>query len=137
MGGINVYSGSFSGDDKSCSAFEGVVADMGRMATKEERLSIDQIEAALEDVVDHLLIEPEQARALLPLLRRYAAHVDSQLAVRGDPIDQILRDGRAAPDRITELQYGEGLGWRALCARDLLRAFETSDAEAKQVALVW
>jgi hypothetical protein len=70
-------------------------------------------------------------------LRKYAAGIEGQLAVPGDPFDQIARDERALPARTTELQYGEGLGWRAWCARDLLRAFETADAESEEVALVW
>jgi hypothetical protein len=137
MGGINVHCGSFSSVDKSCSAFEGVIAGLEDMASDEERPTVIEIKAALDDVVDHLLIEPAQARKLLPLLRKYAARVDSQLAIPGDPFDQMDRDDRASPERQTELKYGAGLGWRAWCASNLLRAFEVADVESEQVALVW
>jgi len=138
MGGINVYCGSFKSVDKSCSAFEGVLAGMDQMGSERERAVIARINAALEHANDHILIEPEDARTLLPLLRRYAAGVDSQLAIPGDPWDQMERDDRGLPARRqVDLKYGEGLGWRAWCARELLGAFETADAKSEQVALVW
>jgi hypothetical protein len=137
MGGINVHCGSFSGDDKSCSAFEGVLGGMDQMASQPERSVIARINKALDDANDYILIEPADARTLLPLLRQYAERVESQLAIPGDPFDQMARDERASPERETDLKYGEGLGWRAWCARDLLKAFEVADAESEQVALVW
>lgn len=137
MSGINIYGGSFSGDDKSGSAFEGVLTGMDTLGSAEERATIAGIKAALSEAEDHIVIETADVRRLLPLLRRYAAGIDGQLAVPGDPFDQMARDELASPGRATELQYGEGLGWRAWCARDLLRAFETAETEAEQVALVW
>lgn len=137
MGGINVYCGSFEGDDKSCSAFEGVLGGMHEMASEPEQSVIARINAALDDADDHIVIEPSDARTLLPLLRRYAARVNSQLAIPGDFLDQMARDERASPGREVDLKYGEGLGWQAWCARDLLRAFEVADAESEEVALVW
>lgn len=138
MGGINVYCGSFQGDDKSCSAFQGVLEGMGEIGSGPERTIIARIEADLLDKDrDHLLVEPGDARLLLPLLRRYAAFVQSKLVIPGDFLDQMARDERASPERAVDLKYGEGLGWQAWCVRDLLRAFETADAESEQVALVW
>lgn len=137
MGGINIYGGSFSGDDKSGSAFEGVLAGMESLGSAAEGGTIASIRAALSEAEDHVVIETVDVRRLLPLLRTYAAAVEGQLTVPGDPFDQMARDEQASPGRTTELQYGEGLGWRAWCARDLLRAFETADAESEQVALVW
>jgi hypothetical protein len=138
MGGINVYCGSFQGDDKSCSAFQGVLEGMDGMGSGPERSIIARIRAdLLDEDRDHLLVEPAEARLLLPLLRRYAALVQSRLAIPGDFLDQMARDERAAPERAVDLKYGEGLGWQAWCVRDLLRAFETADAESEEVALVW
>jgi hypothetical protein len=137
MGGISVSCGSFSGVDKSCSAFEGVLRGMDEMGTELERSVIARINVSLQHANDYILIDPADARALLPLLRRYAARVDSQLAIPGDPFDQMDRDSRASPGREVDLKYGEGLGWRAWCVLDLLRAFETADAESEEVALVW
>jgi len=137
MSGINIYGGSFSGDDKSGSAFEGVLAGMESLGSAEEGGTIASIRAALSEAEDHVVIETVDVRRLLPLLRKYAAGVEGQLTVPGDLFDQMARDEQASPGRTTELQYGEGLGWRAWCARDLLRAFETADAESEQVALVW
>jgi hypothetical protein len=137
MGGINIYCGSFEGEDKSGSAFEAVLSGMNEGASEPERAIIARVMAALSREDDHVILTPANARALLPVLRRYAADVDGQLARPGDPLDQIVRDERGQPSRATELQYGEGLGWRAYCARDLLQAFETADAESEDVALVW
>ena len=139
MGGINIYCGSFQGEDKSCSAFEGVLGAMGEMASEAERLVIARIKASLsqDEDADYLIIEPDDARQLIPLLRQYAASVNSRLAIPGDHFDQMARDERAFPRRETDLKYGEGLGWRAWCARDLLKAFEVADAESGEVALVW
>lgn len=137
MGGINIYCGSFEGDDKSGSAFEAVLAGMDKMASAAERSIIARISAAMGRADDHLLIATRDARVLTPLLRLYAADVDGRLARPGDPFDQIIKDERVSPDRLTELQYGESVGWLAYCARDLLRAFEAADAEGEEVALVW
>ena len=137
MGGINICCGGFEGEDKSGSAFEGVLTGIEETAGAPERAIIGQLRAALQEVEDHLLIEPEDARRLLRILRQYSAGLDTQLTTPGDPLDQMRRDERASPDRISELQYGESLGWRAYCARDLLKAFEVSDAESEPVALIW
>jgi hypothetical protein len=138
MSGINIYCGSFEGDDKSGSAVEGVLNGIEEMASAPQRAAIGAIkEGLLDEEMDHLLIEPADARLLLPILREYAARVDGELAVPGDPFDQMARDERALPGRETDLKYGEGLGWRAWCVRDLLKAFETADAESEEVALVW
>lgn len=137
MGGINIYCGSFSGDDKSGSAVEGVLAGMEAMASTHEVEAIARVKSALEDASDHILIEPDEARLLLPLLRRYSAEVDGQLAVPGDPFDQMARDEDGSTIDATVLKFGAGPGWRAYCARDLLKAFEVADAEAEPVALVW
>jgi hypothetical protein len=137
MGGINICCGSFEGEDKSGSAIEGVLNGIEGTATAPERTIIGRLKAAILEVEDHLLIEPDDARVLLPILRQYTARLDAQLAIPGDPLDQMRRDERQSPASITELQYGESLGWRAYCARDLLKAFEAADAESEPVALVW
>jgi hypothetical protein len=137
MGGINIYCGSFEGEDKSGSAVEGVLNGIEEMASAPQRTAIGTIRTGLLEGEDNLLIEPADARLLLPLLRQYSDRLDAQLVVPGDPIDQMRRDERQSPDRVTELQYGESLGWRAWCARDLIKAFETADAESEEVALVW
>ena len=49
----------------------------------------------------------------------------------------MAQDEDQATIAVTDLTYGAGLGWRAYCARDLLKAFEVADAEAEPVALVW
>ena len=124
MGGINIRCGSFSGTDKSGSALGGVLRDMAAVASAEESAVLGRLTAAFDAASEYIFIEADDARRLLPLLRRYSDKVDAQLPVPGDPLDQIAREeGRGDVD-LTELKYGAGLGWRAYCARDLLRAFE-------------
>ena len=137
MGGINIYCGNFEGEDKSGSAVEGVLSGVEEMAYTLQRTTIARIKAALLEADDHMVIAPGDARLLLPLLRQYSTSLDAQLVTPGDPLDQMRRDERQFPDRITELQYGESLGWRAYCASDLTKAFEVADAESEDVALVW
>ncbi len=98
---------------------------------------IAHLKALLSMATEYVVIEPDEARLLTPLLRRYAASLDRQLTVPGDPLDRMARDQQQSPERARELQYGEGLGWRAYCAEDLLRAFEVADAESEEVALVF
>ncbi|WP_179505856.1 MULTISPECIES: hypothetical protein [unclassified Sphingomonas] len=137
MGGINIYCGSFSGGDKSGSAFESVLMEMKVMASAFEAETIDRLKTDLDKASDHLLIQASDAKNLLLLTRRYCVVINAQLAAPGDPLDQIARDearGKADP---TDLKYGAGLGWRAYCANDLLKAFEAAEAGAEPVALVW
>jgi hypothetical protein len=136
LGGINIYCGSFRGEDKSGSAFEGVLAEMDATASANEAEAVARIRSALKSASDHLLIGADDARLLQPLLRRCHLDLDGRLTVPGDPFDQIVRDDRQGANR-TALKYGAGLGWRAYCARNLLRAFEVADAESEPVALVW
>ena len=137
MGGINIYCGSFQGRDKSGSAFSGVLDEMEAMAAPREAEAIHKIRAALDEASDHVIVEPDEARFLLPLVRRYSSQLDSELAVPGDPLDQMTRDNSRGDVDPTELKYGKGLGWRAYCIFDLLAAFEISEVESEPVALVW
>ena len=137
MAGINIYCSSFSGEDKSGSAFEGVLMELADMASVSETEIIVRLKANFDRASDYLLIEPDDAKALLSLVRRYHAEIDSKLAITGDPLDQMVRDEDPEASDPTELKYGAGLGWRAYCAHDLLKAFEAADAEGEPVALVW
>jgi hypothetical protein len=138
MGVINIHCGSFSGEHKSGSAFQDVFAEMALTTSPQERAVIERLIAELDTALDHLLIAPEDALTLTPLLRNYNASLESQLAVAGEIDGQISRDAeQAGLEAGTRLQYGEGLGWRAYCARDLIAGFEVSNAEAEPVALVW
>jgi hypothetical protein len=136
MGGINIYCGLFRGEEKSGSAFEGVLAEMETVASAAEAAVIARLKLALNNASDHIIIQAADARLLQPLLRRCHESLDSKLVVPGHPFDQMARD-EAQGGKPTALKYGAGLGWRAYCARNLLKAFEVADAEAEPVALVW
>jgi hypothetical protein len=137
MGGINIYCGSFSGEDRSGSAFESVLMEMNFMASAFEAETIGRLKTDLGKASDHLLIQACDAKSLLLLTRRYCDAINAQLAIPGDPRDQMARDEARNKVDSTELKYGAGVGWRAYCANDLLKAFEVAEAEAEPVVLVW
>jgi hypothetical protein len=137
MGGINIHCGSFSGEDKSGSAFEGVLAAMAALASGHEAKIIAQIQAAFDGAADHLLIPDYDARDLLPLVRKCRAELEAEIGPAVDAFEQIARDETETTLSPTDLKYSAGLGWRYYCVSNLLRAFEIADQESQPVALVW
>ncbi len=109
MGGVNIYCGTFIGRDKSGTPFEEVLADITDEAESDVRNVIRRINQALETASDHVLVQPDDASALLNDL---AAQLD-----RYDPDEQNDR--------------------RKICAEDLLKACQTAVAEGEPIALVW
>ncbi|WP_156416571.1 MULTISPECIES: hypothetical protein [unclassified Sphingopyxis] len=107
MGGINIYCGSFQGEDKSGSAFEDVLDDLSILADANTLSVISRIKLSLEDASDHILVFPDDASDLIEPLRAYNA-------------------------TSTTLEME-----RHYCSRNLLKACETAAAEGEPVALVW
>ena len=105
MGGINIYCGLFRGEEKSGSAFEGVLAEMETVASAAEAAVIARLKLALNNASDHIIIQAADARLLQPLLRRCHESLDSKLVVPGHPFDQMARD-EAQGGKPTALKYG-------------------------------
>ncbi len=133
MGGVNLYCGSFAGADKSGSAFEAVFGELAVLSSPDIREVVNQLMSELEVARDYLLIAPDDARLLLPALRKQAeilwvkASAETALA-------QMVVDEESAGRR---LDPSESLGWKLYCIDDLIAACETSAAEGEPIALVW
>ena len=109
MGGVNIYCGTFIGEDKSGTPFEAVLADLADQAGSGVQDVIRRINEALETAQDHVLVQPDDASVLIDDL---AAQVD-----------------RYEPDQPDDR--------RKTCAEDLLKACHTAVAEGQPIALVW
>ncbi|GAA3109677.1 hypothetical protein GCM10010520_62740 [Rhizobium viscosum] len=111
MGGVNIFCGSFHGEDKSATAFETVleeaVAHGGNADAKEVLAGILE---SLERANDHILIWPPEARTLLPSLKTYR--------------DRICVDADERDPRL-------------YCVVDFVKACETADLEVEPVVIVW
>lgn len=107
MGGINIYCGSFEGEDKSGSAFEDVLDDLSILADAKTRSVIARIKLSLEEASDHILVLPDDASGLIEPLRAYNA-TSTKFEIE-----------------------------RLYCSRNLLKACETATAEGEPIALVW
>jgi hypothetical protein len=109
MGGVNIYCGTFIGRDKSGTPFEEVLADIADEGRSDAQDVIRRIHEALETGSDHVLVQPDDASALMNDL---AAQLD-----------------RYEPDRQSDR--------RKICAEDLLKACQAAVAEGEPIALVW
>ncbi|TBC84228.1 hypothetical protein [Rhizobium ruizarguesonis] len=111
MGGVNIYCGSFVGEDKSGTKFETVLSEVaandGSPNTKKIVLGILE---SINDADDHILISAEDAGELIFPLTEYL---------------QRLRNDISAGDR------------REYCAVDLLKACEVAAEEKEPIAIVW
>ena len=137
MGGINIHCGSFSGRDKSGSAFEGVLAGLKPIADGWARAAIERIEAELMLASSFILISPADAAQLLPLLRRYRSVLERDLGPARDLKDLLRHDEEIVGLDPVEAKSGKGQGWQYYCVTDLERAFEVAGLEARNVVLCW
>jgi hypothetical protein len=138
MGGVYIECGSFAGEDKSCSAIEGVLEDMALEADAPQRDAIARIEGSLNSGEEHVEIDATDAQSLLSLVSRYRSDLLRRIAPITDPFEQIERDLQANPDLDpTAAKYGKSIGWKLYCVIDLEKAFAVSVEEDKPVILTW
>lgn len=133
MAGINIYCGSFAGADKSGSAFEAVFAELAAISSPDIGEVIERLMSMLEVARDFLLIDPDDARLLLPALRKQA-EILWATASAGTAIAQMIADEESAGRR---LDPSESLGWKLYCIDDLITACGTSATEGESIAFVW
>lgn len=138
MGGIYIQCGSFEGEDKSCSAIDGVLEDLVLNADASQRDVIARIERSLNGGEEHLEIDAADAKSLLSLVTRYKSDILSRIAPTTDPFEQIQLDHRADPALDpTDAKYGKSTGWKLYCVIDLETAFTVSVEEDEPVILTW
>src|SRR5687767_12921583 len=121
MGGGYISCGEFMGDDKSGSAFEGVLRGIPIVLTAEEGTAFsEQVAApllqALHEGGEQFEISPEMVSHLLQPLTRYHAHLDETLG-HPHPYDAPELDRERGLD-MTDAKYGDGPGWQFYCTHD-------------------
>lgn len=137
MGGISIHCGSFSGRDKSGSAFEGVLAALKPVADGWARAAIERIEAELMLASNFILISPADATVLFPLVQRYKAVLERDLGPARSLEDLLRHDEDVTGLDQQEAKAGQGIGWQYYCVTDLERAFATAGLESRNVVLSW
>lgn len=129
MAGLNISCGTFSGEDKSGSALEGVLDALPHAP----RDLVQRIKSGF-DKSDHVLISEEQAAVLLPLLMEYRKRLVKDIG-HEDWVAETNAEETAGLDSVAA-KWGAGRGWRLYCTTDLIRACETSLAEHQPIAIV-
>ena len=133
MSGIDVACGSFHGEDKSCSALEGVVQalrdrlELGSPASA----SLDRLEAVVAQPVNEFGLSARDAAALFPFFKAYFEDLRAKLG-NPSPEEGPDIDFQRGGDQVAA-KCGEGRGWRLLCLYDLCRACEASSVTGKPV----
>jgi hypothetical protein len=127
VGGLNIYCGSFKGQEKSGSALEGVLDALDAPACV-----VDAMSGFING--EYMLIPEETAKLLLPLLAAYRSRLIADIG-HDDWKKEARAEEEAGLDRV-EARHGESRGWRLYCVTDLIRACETSIAEHEEIALV-
>jgi len=138
VGGINVHCANFSGDDKSCSAFEGVMEAIASLADTETRIYILEI---LENFDEELiLLEPDNNLKILPVLNTLKSNLTQELTNEiGEEVDPYKIAGHDEFARnldSTDAKYGLCRGWQLLCTTELIKAIEVSQLTNEHVALI-
>ena len=143
MGGGYVSCGAFSGEDKSCSAFQGVIEQVETLPcfapSGEFGQFFSRVKAFLSgqpdpEWTDYLLITPQQAAEFAPYLEDCKQGLIADLGT-SDPFDAIEKDAAVSGLDETEAKWGKGKGWRLYCVTDLLRAVEHSKATGEDICV--
>ena len=129
MGGGYISCGEFMGEDKSGSAFEGVLRGILTMLPPKEAVTFTMHVAtpllqALQEGQEQFEIPPDMVGHLFEPLKRYHAHLDHMLG-HPHPHEAPELDRQRGLDMI-EAKYGSGPGWQFYCTHDLVRACEVS-----------
>ena len=134
MGGGYVSCGAFSGDDKSCSAFQGVLEQIVGLPSYSPdaalKAYVDRMRAFFSGEGDwqfrnYILIPPERAIQLEPYLEECKRSLIADLNTE-DPFEAIEKDDAVPGLDPGEAKWGKGKGWRLYCLRDLLLAIAHS-----------
>jgi hypothetical protein len=137
MGGGYISCGNFLGDDKSGSAFVGVLRGIPTVLSAAEaaafRVSLaEPLMAMLEDSQE-LEITPQRAAELFEPLRKFHEHLRAAL---GDPEPCHAPElDRKLGVNMTNAKYGEGTGWQFYCTHDLLHACELSQKSKEPIGI--
>ena len=129
MAGLNISCGTFYGDDKSGSAFEGVLDALSDAPAELVRSIKEGFDGG-----DHVLISEKQAASLLPLLVEYRARLVNEMG-HEDWASEVAAEEAAELDP-TGGKWAASRGWRLYCTTNLIRACQTSAVEHEPIAIV-
>jgi hypothetical protein len=130
MAGGNISCGSFQGEDKSGSAFEGVLNDITHL----DGSLIEDIRSGLEEA-EYVLISEQQAELLLPMLLKYRDQLISQIGHENWG-REVQTEEEAGMDPVAG-KWGESRGWRLYCANNLIKACQASADENESICVVF
>ncbi len=138
MSGGYIACGSFLGDDKSGSAFQGLLESIAQFlsANEAEQFRATTIAPILESGYSQeqkMTIQADVVMHLAGPLRQYYDHLGHQL---GYPLPHEAPDldKKAGLDPI-EAKWGKGPGWQYYCAHDLLQACDESQRIGEPIVL--
>ena len=122
MGGIYITCGEFNGDDKSCSAIDGVMQDMDKGVGGFDGSLLDSLfHPGDEEAGIAFTLNPEDPERLLVSLWKLQAHYQAIFPGVTD-WHKIIQLEESMGMNSTNGKYGESVGWRLYCVNDLLNA---------------
>lgn len=145
MGGGYVSCGSFTGDDKSCSALLGVLDQIESLPSYSPSLELQRNIGRIRTFLsgqgdaewgDYILIAPQQAIELEPCLQKCSRSLIAELGT-SDSFEAIEKDAAVSGSDTVEAKWGKGKGWRLYCVTDLLRAIRHCRATGENICIAF
>ena len=129
-GGVIICQG-FTGNDKSGSAYEGVLDALSVAGSN----VVLELKAALDEAPEYILISSEQAAQMRPLLVSYHRQLVTEIG-HNDWMREVEAEEEAGMDS-NEAKCGTSRGWRLYCVTDLLHACAISVAKHEPVCIAF
>lgn len=125
MSGGYISCGEFNGEDKSGSAYSGVLADLQTLGSGRYAQLVEPLARDLANCEESVEIPQHVAASLLPVLREYRGVLEVELGDIRDPFEAIDHDEELGLDS-SDAKWGQGTGWKYYCVLDLERALVRS-----------
>jgi hypothetical protein len=129
MAGGQIFCGEFVGEDKSGSAFSGVLEALPECVAADARDEfiasvINPLTEYLEENEDHVEFGPDIASRLVAPVDRLFERYGEELG-HPEPFDAPQIDEVGGLDQM-DAKWGQGIGWRYYCLSDLRAALRES-----------
>lgn len=135
MGGHYISCGKFRGEDKSGSAFQGVLKSLADAPADLIANIISEF-----DEEGYVEIKAKDAKVLLPLLRKYRrelvkkiGHDDWMKALQAE--ERTLK--RDKNKKRVQGMFGESPAWQLYCTTDLIEACKTAVKDSEKVLIMY
>ena len=130
MSGGEINCGSFIGDDKSGSSFEAVI----NRIRNDVKIIAEDIDAQLKEN-EYVLVSPENAKILFPLLQKLEVDLISEIG-SDNWHEEVQKDEDSGMNTV-DAKWGKSKGWQLYCTTNLIKACQTSINENEQICLVF